>query len=60
MSQCSTISATLGVNAIKAGVIAGIAGIILIMAYLCVLYRLLGVGASIALGWYILTLVFCL
>ena len=60
MSQCSTISATLGVNAIKAGVIAGIAGIILIMAYLCVLYRLLGVGASIALWWYTLTFLFFL
>ena len=60
MSQSSTISATLGVNAIKAGVIAGIAGIILIMAYLCVLYRLLGVGASIALWWYTLTFLFFL
>ena len=60
MSQSSTISATLGVNAIKAGVIAGVAGIILIMAYLCVLYRLLGVGASIALWWYTLTFLFFL
>ncbi len=60
MSQCSTISATLGVNAIKAGVIAGIAGVILIMLYLILLYRLLGVGASIALWWYTLTFLFFL
>ena len=60
MSQCSTISATLGVDAIKAGVIAGIVGIILIMAYLIVLYRLLGVAASIALWWYTLTYIFFL
>ena len=60
MAQCSTISATLGVNAIKAGVIAGIAGVILIMLYLCFLYRLLGVGASISLWWYVLTFLFFL
>ncbi len=60
MSQCSTISATLGVNAIKAGVIAGIAGVLLIMAYLIVLYRLLGVGAAISLWWYTLTFLFFL
>ncbi len=60
MAQCNTISPTLGVNAIKAGVIAGIAGVILIMLYLCLLYRLLGVGASISLWWYVLTFLFFL
>ena len=60
MSQCSTISATLGVNAIKAGVIAGIAGVLLIMIYLILLYRLLGVGAAISLWWYTLTFLFFL
>ncbi len=60
MSQCSTISATLGKDAIKAGIIAGIAGVIIIMLYLCFLYRLLGVGASISLWWYVLTFLFFL
>ena len=60
MSQCSTISATLGVNAVKAGVIAGIVGVILIIIYLCLLYRLLGVGAAISLWWYTLTFLFFL
>ncbi len=60
MSQCSTISATLGVDTVKAGVISGIVGIILIMIYLIVLYRLLGVAASITLWWYSLTLLFFL
>jgi protein-export membrane protein SecD len=60
MSQCSTISATLGVDTIKAGIISGIVGVILIMIYLIVLYRLMGVAASITLWWYTLTLLFFL
>ena len=60
MASCSTISATLGENAIKAGVIAGIVGVILIMLYLILLYRLMGVAASITLWWYSLTFLFFL
>ncbi|MDR1940181.1 MAG: protein translocase subunit SecD, partial [Clostridiales bacterium] len=48
-----TISATLGDSAIKMSVIAGIIGIILIMAFMVLLYRLLGAAASIALCAYV-------
>ena len=60
MRESSTLTATLGDSAIKAGVIAGIAGLILIVIYLVAIYRLMGVAASIALAYYTLTYVFFL
>jgi SecD/SecF fusion protein len=53
-----TISPTLGVNAIKNSIVAGIIGIVLIIALLIFLYRLFGVAASVALLAYtVLTIV---
>lgn len=50
--ECSTVSPTLGEQALFYGLIAGLVGIILVMAFLIWRYRLLGVVASIALMLY--------
>lgn len=60
MEESNTITATLGESAIKAGVIAGIAGLILIIIYVVAIYRLMGVAASLALVYYTLTYIFFL
>lgn len=60
MSESNTITATLGTNAIKAGVIAGIVGLALIIIYLCIFYRMMGVASSLSLIYYALTYVFLL
>lgn len=60
MRESSTLTATLGDSAIKAGVIAGLAGLLLIIIYLIAIYRLMGVAASIALAYYTMTYVFFL
>lgn len=60
MRESSTLTATLGDSAIKAGVIAGLVGLLLIMIYLIAIYRLMGVAASIALAYYTMTYVFFL
>jgi SecD/SecF fusion protein len=47
------ISPTLGINAIKTSLLAGIIGLIIIMLFMIFMYRLLGAAASIALAAYI-------
>ena len=60
MEESSTLTATLGDSAIRAGVIAGLVGLLLIMIYLIAIYRLMGVAASLALAYYTMTYVFFL
>ena len=60
MRESSTLTATLGDSAIRAGVIAGLVGLLLIIVYLIAIYRLMGVAASIALAYYTMTYVFFL
>lgn len=60
MINSNTISATLGESALKAGVIAGLVGLALIIVYMCVFYGLMGVSASMALIYYTCTYVFFL
>ncbi len=50
--ESSTISPTLGEQALNLGIIAGVIGVVLVMAFLIVRYRLFGVVASIALVAY--------
>lgn len=47
--ESNTITATLGANALKRSIIAGLVGLALIIVFMIVFYRLLGVGASLAL-----------
>lgn len=58
--ESNTLTATLGENAISAGVIAGLVGLALIIIYLCSLYRLMGLAASLSLIYYTITYVFFL
>lgn len=51
--ESSQISATLGDDALFYGVIAGSVGFLLVIIYMCVFYRLLGVTAAIALFAYV-------
>lgn len=60
MEESNTITATLGDSAIKAGVISGLVGLLLIVIYMIAIYRLMGVAASISLIYYTLTYVFFL
>ncbi len=48
-----TIGATLGQNALKAGVHAGLIGILLVAFFLIVWYRVPGIVASLAMGIYV-------
>jgi SecD/SecF fusion protein len=48
----SQVSATLGKQALHQGLRAGIAGVLIVIIFLLVLYRILGLVASIALGAY--------
>lgn len=50
--ESKQVSATIGRDALRAGVIAGVVGLLLVAAYLLVLYRLLGV---VALGSLVLS-----
>lgn len=55
-----TVSATLGDDAIRIALIAGIIGIVIVFAFMAFAYRMMGVAADIALGVYIVLLVwFC-
>jgi preprotein translocase subunit SecD len=47
--QAETVSATLGKGALKAGIIAGLIGLLLVAAYLVVYYRILGLATVGAL-----------
>lgn len=59
-SETRAISATLGVEAIDGAVIAGIVGLILVVLFMIVMYRLPGVAASMALSIYILIVFYVL
>lgn len=55
-----TISPTLGENALTYGLIAGIVGFVLVIAFLCLVYRMLGVAATLALIIYVIIYLFFL
>ncbi|MHB1137386.1 MAG: protein translocase subunit SecD [Microthrixaceae bacterium] len=47
--QAETVSATLGKGALEAGIIAGIIGLFLVLLYLAIYYRLLGLVTAVSL-----------
>ena len=57
-SEPGVISATLGVNAINAGLWAGVIGLCLVMIFMGVYYRGLGLAADVSLLIYILIVLF--
>jgi len=58
--ETRAISATLGVEAIHGAIIAGIIGLILILIFMLVMYRLPGVAADMALLIYVLLVFYAL
>ena len=60
LKESQTISPTLGENAMTYGLIAGVVGFVLVIAFLCVIYRMLGVAASFALIIYVIIYLFFL
>ncbi len=60
LKESETISPTLGDNALKYGLIAGIVGFVLVIAFMCVVYRMLGLAATIALLLYVVIYMFFL
>jgi len=58
--ETRAISATLGVEAIRGAIIAGIIGLILILIFMLVMYRLPGVAADMALLIYVLLVFYAL
>ena len=56
--QSETISPTLGDDALTYGLIAGIVGFFLVIVFMCVLYRMLGVAATLALLFYVVLYIF--
>ena len=58
--ESSVVSPTLGMNAIKSGLIAGVVGLILIFIFMAVIYRMMGVLADIALLFYVIMVLFFL
>ncbi|MDE6275306.1 MAG: protein translocase subunit SecD [Clostridia bacterium] len=60
MSESNTLTATLGSSAIKAGLISGVVGLALIFIYMIIMYRLMGVAASLSLWYYSLTYLYFL
>ncbi len=60
LKESETISPTLGNDALKYGLIAGIVGFVLVIAFICVVYRMLGVAASLALLIYVVLYLFFL
>lgn len=58
--ETSVVSATLGVNALKYGLIAGAIGLLLIFAFMCYRYRMMGLLASFALCFYVILIMFFL
>lgn len=50
----NTVGATLGSEALKSSLIAGVIGLVLVMIFMIIMYRLPGVVASIALIFYVL------
>lgn len=51
--QANVVGAKLGDNAIQSSMIAGVIGLILIIGFMCAVYRIPGVAASIALIFYV-------
>lgn len=60
MTESNTLTATLGSSAIKAGLISGIVGLVLIFLYVIVMYKFMGLAASLSLWFYSLTYLFFL
>lgn len=60
LKESETISPTLGSNALKYGLIAGIVGFVLVIIFMCVVYRMLGVSASLSLMMYVVLYLFFL
>ena len=58
--ETRAISATLGLEAIDGAIIAGIVGLILIILFMLIVYRLPGVAASMALCIYVLIVFYAL
>ena len=58
--ETRAISATLGVEAIDGAIIAGIVGLILVLVFMLVMYRLPGVAADMALLIYVLIVFYAL
>ncbi len=58
--ESRSITPTLGINAIKTSVLAGLIGLLLVILFMVVTYRLLGVAASLALMIYTITYMFIL
>ncbi|MSY79869.1 MAG: protein translocase subunit SecD, partial [Actinobacteria bacterium] len=48
--QAETISATLGQGALEAGIIAGLIGVFIVLAFLMIYYRLLGLVTAVSLS----------
>ncbi|MFP4513938.1 MAG: protein translocase subunit SecD [Acidimicrobiales bacterium] len=48
--QTQTVSATIGRDALDAGVVAGLVGVVLVAIYMIAYYRLLGIVAMLSLG----------
>lgn len=60
MAENGVISATLGSNAITAGVISGAVGLALIVIYMIALYKMMGVASALSLVYYTFTYLFLL
>ena len=58
--EVSAISATLGVEALRTSLLAGAIGLMLVMAFMAVLYRVPGLVADLALWVYVLIVVYAL
>lgn len=58
--EVRSISATLGEGALSNSIVAGIVGVILVMAFMIAMYKMAGVVADIALAIYILLVFFAL
>lgn len=52
LKESETVSPTLGENALKYGLIAGVIGLLLVILFMCLVYRMLGVGATVSLILY--------
>ncbi len=60
LKETQTISPTLGEDAMKYGLIAGIVGFVLVILFLCLIYRMMGVAATLALVLYVIIYLFFL
>ncbi len=60
LRETDTISPTLGNDALKYGLIAGIVGFSLVIVFMCIMYGMLGLTATIALLFYLIIYLFFL